>query len=354
MPHFTLDELLELAEHQDPPAGYVVGISGMQRNPPCFIDWMYYHLAVGISHFILRIEDPDAELQRIIDRLTAVMEHRFIMMEASTARSEGGFGDVMSRAENFVTTEAIPKARELGVNFLFWIDSDELFYPVNGPTVQDAFEDVYDYRDRGRNHVNAITGLHGGQILPCKDELACVSFQNWEAWFPNPECGDQPFTTEGTVFQTDTSYFSLYTEGKPACNVENLDVVAFTPHGFNGGDTALMPASTGVILHFDSPSFAAWQDKWSRHSSSQLDKGADKFCVGKFPYYHDSIDIVRKGGSKKQQLEVYKRYRVWPPKDPQQYQARADTMIEVDVLEKIEEGRQVLDPHNTCETCTLQ
>jgi hypothetical protein len=220
------------------------------------------------------------------------------------------------------------------------------------PPVQDAFENCDDYRDRGVNHVPAITGF--GKPRPCKDELACVSFQNWEAWFPSPECGDEPFTTEGTTFQTDRRFFSLYTEGKPACNVENVDVSAHTPHGFDGGDTAIMPTSVGVILHFDSPSFSAWEDKWTRHSSSPLNKGADNYCVQKFQYYSDSIDIVRKGGTEEQRLEVYKRYRCWPPAKPEVFKARAPTMVAIDVLEKIEEGRQVVVKHGTCSTCALQ
>mmetsp|Transcript_13568 Transcript_13568/g.30350 ORF Transcript_13568/g.30350 Transcript_13568/m.30350 type:complete len:116 (-) Transcript_13568:858-1205(-) len=99
MPRFTLEQVLDLARGAQLLAGPKVGIAGMQKNPPCFLDWMYYHLSVGVYAFLLRMEDPDHELAEQLEEIAAALGNRFQCFPKDTAQGAGGLHDVMDRAK---------------------------------------------------------------------------------------------------------------------------------------------------------------------------------------------------------------------------------------------------------------
>lgn len=332
MPRFTEEELLVLAAAAQPIDGPRVALAGMQKNPPDFIDWMYYHLSVGVWGFIIRFEDPDEELAALLQRLQAAMGKRFQPMPKETTTTDGGLQDVMFRAMNFITTAALPKARELNVDYVLWIDSDELIFPVTESTIRTAFAALPSYRTPGINY------WHQNQ----PQEFAFATFVNYEARFPNPYCEDQPFTTAGTRFQTDHRYFELYTEGKPAAVTKNLQAQATTPHSFSGGDQAIVPPSVAVVLHFDSPGFEPWLKKWTHHAKGDRSKPWDKTCLEKFRYYRESIDVVQRDSTMDEKLRLYSSFRVLPSPEEQATDPKWAGLIDLDIYAKILAGRDIV------------
>jgi hypothetical protein len=322
----------------------------MQKNPPDFVDWMYFHLSVGVWGFILRMEDPDPQLQDLLKSLADILGPRFQAMPEETAMNAGGLHDVMERAGEFVTKQAVPKARQLGLDFVLWIDADELIFPVCDSVVGTAFAVAPSYRRRGHNpacQVSPQKGWYpgcpdGALFAPVRDELAYLVFVNYEARFPNPHCQDEPFTTAGTRFQTDRRFYELYAEGKPAANAKNVHVKTEGPHVFTGGDYAPVPANLAVVLHFDSPGFDPWLTKWSRHAKGKSladNKIGDSICVDKFPYYRESLEILMKPSTRAEQMALYSKFRCLP-QTPEQIRG----LVDFDILAKIHAGQCVTAP----------
>mmetsp|Transcript_78116 Transcript_78116/g.123285 ORF Transcript_78116/g.123285 Transcript_78116/m.123285 type:complete len:531 (-) Transcript_78116:126-1718(-) len=343
MPYFSKEQLLELAAVASVPDGPRVAVAGMQKNPPDFIDWMYYHICVGVWGFIIRFEDPDAELSDLLQRLSEAMAPRFVSMPRETSSTDGGLQDVMHRAMNFITNDALPMARRLDIDYVLWIDSDELIFPVADTSIAQSFAAIPHCRQRGFNP------WHRNQ----PEELVFASFQNYEARFPHPHCQDQPFTTQGTRFMTDTRYFELYAEGKPAAYTHNLKAQATTPHSFSGGDMAAMPPSLAVVLHFDSPGFDPWLKKWIHHAKGDRSKPWDKGCLDKFRYYRDSIEVVSRDSTMEDKLRIYSSYRCLPPPELQARDPKWAGLVDFDILAKIFAARRIVAPSLGSSNCRV-
>mmetsp|Transcript_25753 Transcript_25753/g.60130 ORF Transcript_25753/g.60130 Transcript_25753/m.60130 type:complete len:379 (+) Transcript_25753:84-1220(+) len=335
MPRFTLEQVLDLARGAKPPPGPKVAIAGMQKNPPCFLDWMYFHLSVGVNAFLLRMEDPDPTLANQLDQLQKALGSRFTVFDARTSTGAGGLHDVMDRAKNFINTEAAPRARQLGIDYMLWIDADEFIFPVAHPTVQPVFAQVPSWRRRGWHPDFLREFPDFPPVHP--DQLAYVHFTNYEARFPHLECEGAPFTNSGTRFQTDSSKFSLYREGKPAGFIGNPYSQAFCPHAFVGGDCAPSPVDQAVVLHFDSPGFTPWLKKWSHHANAQVIGPGDLYCWNKFPYYAESLNVLKRGGSREEQRQVYAKYRCLPEDEESRR-----TLVKLDVVGKMRQGQSAM------------
>mmetsp|Transcript_66156 Transcript_66156/g.123469 ORF Transcript_66156/g.123469 Transcript_66156/m.123469 type:complete len:347 (-) Transcript_66156:24-1064(-) len=331
MPEFTVQQLQLLARAYEKPAGAIVWIASMMKDPPALLDWLYYHTAIGMNGFCIRLEDPDDALMSDIAAIQPAFGERLQVVYGSSKQQQGSM-DVMDRIVQHVDEVAMPKARAAGAEYLLHIDSDELFYPVNGLTAQEVFADIHQWRQRGFSDVEENPA----------DILACMVFRNYEARFPHEDCEEEPFTTPNTRFLTEPSYFALYQCGKSAAWLGNKNAKIESVHDFRGGDWAMVPETEAVILHFDCPGFTNWLKKFQPRAKAKWGQMEDETILNHFNYYSDSIAVLNDPSSSEQeQRKVYHLYRCLPWYHRFWFAAGFE---DFDIMRKIKEGCSIVAP----------
>jgi hypothetical protein len=224
-----------------------VALVAMTRCPPFLVDWVRYHVGIGICRIYLRLEG--ARVMEAEGGLAAFPE--VVILE----RELYPMGDQMDR-QCFLVAAALERARLDSMDLLLHIDDDELFYAEKG--LQEMIRDA----------------------MRISTDWDFLHFSNIEALYP-------PDSTDKTCFWR-TEWFHECSRAEPCRGYGNGKSMArvgrrtecFGVHYFSG--TALdIPPSMAVILHFESCDFDSWRTKFGTSIPS------------KFPFYTLSHEAVR-------------------------------------------------------------
>lgn len=241
----------------------MIAICSMVRKPVNFDTWIDYHFSLGVDYIFLRVEDTP-ELAQIIDRY----ENVFAIFDNSSSK-RNNYWSQMNRQKQLIQHH-LPKIQSLKIDWLFHIDSDELICSV----------------------------LNLKELLSnVSKDYDVVKIQNYEAVYDRDNL-ENPFyqTNKFRVLNK-----LAYSNGKSAARVSTIKMMeysspigdVFCPHGFEG-KVENLNAKDIVILHFESPTFESWYEKFSN------DCDIDELSFEKIPFdfYKKSIEIVRSGDIK--------------------------------------------------------
>ena len=241
----------------------MIAICSMVRKPVNFDTWIDYHFSLGVDYIFLRVEDTP-ELAQIIDRY----ENVFAIFDDSSSK-RNNYWSQMNRQKKLIQHH-LPKIQSLKIDWLFHIDSDELICSV----------------------------LNLKELLSnVSKDYDVVKIQNYEAVYDRDNL-ENPFyqTNKFRVLNK-----LAYSNGKSAARVSTIKMMeysspigdVFCPHGFEGKVENLNTKDI-VILHFESPTFESWYEKFSN------DCDIDEISFEKIPFdfYKKSIEIIRSGDIK--------------------------------------------------------
>jgi hypothetical protein len=211
-----------------------LGIVSLQRQPPDPMNWVRYHVDVGITYFYIWLEDTDElkpQLEALADQLTAEKGQAVIMYAEIGTKvdrsTENNYFDILDRQQAFVN-RMITKAREEdGVDWVFHIDDDELLHPRS----KDSWDQVLD---------------------EVKPGCASIHLTNWEGYSPAKPKGSW-VTDDGVRYMPGECghLFAAYANGKAATRTAKGQT-AWGVHHFQGGKECELPEDKGVLLHHDS------------------------------------------------------------------------------------------------------
>jgi hypothetical protein len=252
----------------------MIAICSMVRKPVNFDTWIDYHFSLGVDYIFLRVEDTP-ELAQIIDRY----ENVFVIFDENSSK-RNNYWSQMNRQKQLIQHH-LPKIQSLEIDWLFHIDSDELICSV----------------------------LNLKELLSnVSKDYDVVKIQNYEAVYDRDNL-ENPFyqTNKFKVLNK-----LAYSNGKSAARVSSLKLIeqdtpvgkVFCPHGFEG-KVANLNTKDIVILHFESPTFESWYEKFSN------DCDIDDLIFEKIPFkfYKKSIEIIRSGDIKMAR-DFYNKWKV--------------------------------------------
>lgn len=241
-----------------------VAIVTMVNKQPNFESWLDHHLNnLKIDLVILRVEDTP-EYKPLVKPFGDRVDASFYTKEEINLK-HNYFGQ-MERQEIFVN-EAIEKAKQRNIDYIFHIDSDELIYvhPDNQKTSRDILLRKY------------LEEVH--------PDYSCIHFKNFEAVFPNME--EKCFNTNRFIDCKKGQCLS-YANGKSVGRVKKgikfRGCHYFTGKVFDITDDKL------AVLHFDSCTYSKWKDKFNLLK----DTNEDKLKKIPFPFYQNSIKKMQK------------------------------------------------------------
>lgn len=241
-----------------------VAIVTMVNQQPNFKFWLDHHLRnLQLDLIILRVEDTP-EYKPLIKQYGNKVIASFHSKKEIDLKNNY-FGQ-MDRQKVFVN-KAIKKAKKLGMDYIFHIDSDELIYvqPDNNKTPR---------------HILLRKNLD--EVHP---DYSCIHFKNFEAVFPKMD--NKCFNTSRFIDCQKGQCLS-YANGKSVGRVKNgiefRGCHYFSGKVFNIGDDKL------AVLHFDSCTY----DKWKSKFNLLKDTNTKKLNEIPFPFYKNSIKKMQK------------------------------------------------------------
>mmetsp|Transcript_15654 Transcript_15654/g.39845 ORF Transcript_15654/g.39845 Transcript_15654/m.39845 type:complete len:432 (-) Transcript_15654:76-1371(-) len=228
-------------------------ISLLTRKPLHFEWWLNYHMSLGISHFFVHIEDtpellPLLQSEPYRSRVT-------ISQKGADSHFRDNYWTLQDRQRHHVN-QSLGKCRELGIDWLFHVDDDELIW------LDKPLREIVAGAPRGATN---------------------ITFSNLEAI---------PTTIEPVNFFEHIRWFTkkrmlAYVNGKPVGRTL-ASVKLDGPHRFSGTSYAV-PLTEGVILHYESCDFEQWCAKFR----NQVDCTPERKASIPFPYYRDSISLFQ-------------------------------------------------------------
>ena len=241
-----------------------VAIITMVNQQPNFDFWLDYHLNhLKIDLVLLRVEDTP-EYKPLVKKFGEKINATFHSKKEINLK-HNYFGQ-MDRQEIFVN-ESIEKARKLGIDYVFHIDSDEL---------------IYVHPDNNKTPRHQLLRKNLEEVHP---DYSCIHIKNFEAVFPNME--DKCFNTSRFIDCQKGQCLS-YANGKSAGRVKHgikfRGCHYFSGKVFNIGDDKL------AVLHFDSCTY----DKWKSKFNLLKDTNDKKLNEIPFPFYKNSIKKMQK------------------------------------------------------------
>lgn len=265
-----------------------LGIITLQRKPPDALNWMRYHVDVGVHNFYIWLEDSD-DLETVLKTHAAKLQKEkktpikvYVEIGKVDRKKEDNYTDLMTRQQSFVNN-MITRARADGVDWVFHIDDDELLHP------------------RSHNDWRAVLG----EVTP---ECSSVHITNWEGFSP-----EQPqsswITDSGVRYMTSQCkhLYAAYTNGKSASKT-TMGQAANGPHHFRGGKECELNEEAGVVLHHDSLALGPddlppkiWHEKNVLRAHSDMSKVP-------FEAAKESVTAVL-SGDKQLQQQVWEKYR---------------------------------------------
>jgi hypothetical protein len=251
-----------------PPLGVHVtlGVVCMTKQPVDLLTWLqYHHSQLGAVRFFLRIEDTPE-----LASLLATPPYDHLVVATFDDHTQRDYFGQMDRQSAHIAA-ATSAARAAGLTHLLHIDDDELLYCAQGAA---------------RLHI---------ELAAAPADRPDCHLSNVEALFPSSSC-TSPFR-EVTCFRHLPTRYVSYTNGKSIARLDSPTIRAHGPHHFRtdtaaGGKgsviTHMIAPDVGVILQYESPTYAKWQSKYLdlavRHGSD-----ADVFSRVPFAFYRHSI-----------------------------------------------------------------
>ena len=169
---------------------------------------------------------------------------------------------IMDRQKENVNS-ACKKAKEIGIDFLFHCDADELIHVVSS-----------------KQHLKQNIRRYLNQVRENDENVSCIHFKNFEAVFP--KMSDKCFTTDKFIDCKKGRCLS-YANGK-SCGLVQRGAKFRGPHYFSGKNYN-MPDDKIVILHYDSCTYKQWHTKFNLLK----DTNEEKMKKIPFPFYKNSI-----------------------------------------------------------------
>ena len=244
----------------------MVAICSMIRKPLAFKTWLDYHVSLGVKHFFLRIEDTP-ELSNLIDQYGSLISAEY---DNKVDKSDN-YWTQMDRQRIF-TNKTIEICNRLGYKWLAHIDCDELLCANN---------------------------LHFLDLI--SDDYQCIVISNYEAVYPNDNLQDPFLGTDKFLSRNLLAYGNGKSIGRISKNL-----CLRGPHRFNGKE--YHTNDDVVILHFESPNFDKWCEKFSTEKNNSLD---EKFHDIPFQFYKHSIEIIKSNNQEKIR-SYYNKMKVLP------------------------------------------
>ena len=249
-----------------------VAIVSMVTKHPDFDFWLDYHLnKLGVDHIFLRVEEAEyykEYIDKYPGRITATYHKK------NDIDTKHNYLTIMDRQKEMVN-KACLAAREMGIDYLFHVDADELIHVV--------LNNQYSLSDNLRNYLN--------QVKNNDDGISCIHFKNFEAVFP--KVGEKCFTTNKFIDCKKGRCLS-YANGK-SCGLVQRGARFRGPHYFTGKNHN-MPDDKIVILHYDSCTYKQWHTKFNLLK----DTNEEKMKKIPFPFYKNSIRQMKKCGDSKE------------------------------------------------------
>jgi len=233
----------------------MIAICSMVRKPLNFETWLKYHFSIGVEYIFLRIEETP-ELKEITDRYPNKIFAEYI----SETDTLNNYYTIQERQTIFID-QCIQSCLGYGIRWLFHIDSDELIWCK-------------------QSLISILT--------PISKSFSCIHFQNYEAVYDRDDLPN-PFLNTNQFIRCKDGKCLSYANGKSVGRVTQ-ELRSYGPHYFTGRVYELSD-KIAAILHFDSPTFQEWYNKFSNLSNISVDN------LNKIPFkfYRESIDIIQKG-----------------------------------------------------------
>jgi hypothetical protein len=238
-----------------------VAIATMVTTQPDFQHWITYHLGL-VDRIYLKIENA----QEIVELASRYPEKIYYEVTDDGNQTKlNNYFTQMDRQKEFVD-RMIKKAKSEGIDYMFHIDADELI---------SSSSDL-------RSHLTSVP-----------QDTACIHFKNFEAVFKNNTHCFQAVKFMDCQREACTSYAN----GK-SCAVIKNDPTFNGPHYFSG-KVYEMDDNKIKILHFDSCTYDAWKQKFSRMTKTK---------PGDIPltFYKNSIELMSKNPTDDEMLKFYK------------------------------------------------
>jgi hypothetical protein len=237
-----------------------IGIVSMVTKHPDFDFWVDYHLnKLGVDHIFLRVEDAP-HYKEIIDKYPTKITATY--HSKKDINMEHNYLTIMDRQKENVNS-ACSKAKEMGIDFLFHCDADELIHVVSS-----------------RNSMKQNFRRYLNKVKEEDEKVSCIHFKNFEAVFP--KMSDKCFTTNKFIDCKKGKCLS-YANGK-SCGLVQRGARFRGPHYFSGKNYN-MPDDRIVVLHYDSCTYKQWHTKFNLLK----DTNEDKMKKIPFPFYKNSI-----------------------------------------------------------------
>lgn len=249
----------------------MIAICSMVRKPLNFETWLAYHFSIGIEYMFLRVEETP-ELKEIIDKYPGKI---FAEYDDDISKIDN-YHTIQDRQRDFID-KSIQDSLNYPIRWIFHIDCDELIW------TKESLMSV---------------------LTPVPKSFDCVHFQNFEAVYPHDDVQNVFVHTNKFIRCRDGKCLS-YGNGKSAGRVTE----ALRNHGphFFTGKVYEVSDRVGAILHFDSPNFEEWYNKFKNLSEVT----PENFKKIPFKFYRDSINIVR-NGDLKEAREYYNKMKIIP------------------------------------------
>ena len=243
----------------------MIGLFCMVRKPNNFETWIKYQFSIGIDYIFLKVEDTP-ELEEIINKYDNI----FSLFESDSNKKDN-YWTLMDRQKDFYNL-VIEKSISMGLKWLIHSDVDELICCKK--PLRQILNDV-------------------------PEEYQTVRFDNYEAIY---DCDDlqNPFIE---TYRFKFKNLLSYGNGKSAVRVNN-ETSWKGPHKFIGKKLEINPQEA-VILHYESPTFECWYEKFKTSSDTSIQKISEM----PFQFYKDSINIIR-NESKERAREYYNKMKV--------------------------------------------
>ena len=279
-----------------------VHIVTVVRNPSNFDTWIYYHGVHQscILHIYYHKEQIEDQGFRSVEALCFRMKLKFsslryILREYTNNASEGPFlanqgrqVECVNHAIKYVSDDLTFRNQ---INWMFHIDDDELIYAFSS-SIYRVIENI---------QINSHVGNY--------------YIQNWEARSSDI---NQKNIFDTQYFETDTSKFLLYQNGKSLAYVED-DLKLLGPHCFHKNTFICEPVNHQFnvinelrILHYNCTTYDKWREKYTQYASKKRTSSIFTFDIvsdelhrlPKLPYidellraYYYSKLIVNRGSS---------------------------------------------------------
>lgn len=252
--------------------------------------WLHYHRAVGVDHFFLFFDDPlDPSLALVEGRDDVTCFRRDEALRATQrgcpvfAKIGASYDTELIARQMLDTSVAIARAKAMGFEWLFHIDSDELLYS--------------NHHDIRRHVVETLPGLAqlklvNHEAVPEAEELA-HPFRDASLFVLNPSLvgwppADSFWGRRGWVF-------NAYENGKAAVRL-SADPEPLGPHDFGGADgrpLATLRILTISVLHYPNAGLRRFRQKYRT-----LGRFPDQWFDGvphTVPFHLAARDVVHDG-----------------------------------------------------------